>query len=124
MAGRVMRISPRERIWLDPARIGVLYTELGGAEVQALLDRAMGELSVILAEMTGQFGRGEVAGFARNLRRMRRIADHLGLPTLTAVAGHVEDCLTRPDDIALAATWARLARNAERALAGGWDSAG
>ena len=121
---QVMQLCPRERVWLDPSRIGALYAELGGAEVRALLDRAMVELAVVRRALDDDYRRSDFAGFARNLRRMRRIAEHLGLTTLGAVAGDVGDCLDRGDATALAATWARLARSTDQALAGGWEAPG
>lgn len=121
---QVMQLCPRERVWLDPSRIGALYAELGGAEVRALLDRAMSEMAVVRRDLGAQYDAREFDGFARNLRRMRRIAEHLGLTTLGTVAGDVGVCLDRGDATALAATWARLARSADQALAGGWDAAG
>jgi sugar phosphate isomerase/epimerase len=122
MTGLVMQLTPRERVWLDPSRIGILYAELGGAEVQALLDRAMVELGTVQRELAAQYAARDLEGFARNLRRVRRIAEHLGLTTLATVAGDVGRCLDAGDATALAATWARLARSARQALAGGWDS--
>jgi hypothetical protein len=119
---QVMQICPRERVWLDPSRIGALYAELGGAEVRALLDRAMAEMGAVRREMASQYAAHDLDGFARNLRRMRRIAEHLGLTTVGTVAGDVAACLGRGDATALAATWARLSRSADQALAGGWDT--
>lgn len=123
MPAMVMQLCPRERVWLDPARIGVLYAQMGGVEVQALLDRAMGELAGVRRDLARQYGARDLDGFARNLRRLRRIADHLGLTTLTCIAGDVDACLARGDATALSATWARLSRSADQALAGGWESA-
>lgn len=93
MPAMVMQLCPRERVWLDPARIGVLYAQMGGVEVQALLDRAMGELAGVRRDLARQYGARDLDGFARNLRRLRRIADHLGLTTLTCIAGDVDACL-------------------------------
>lgn len=124
MAAVVTHLCPRERVWLDPARIGVLYAQLGGVEVQALLDRAMGELGTVHDDLSRQYTGRDLDGFARNLRKLRRIADHLGLTTLGTVAGDVSGCLDIGDATALAATWARLSRSAAQALAGSWDSPG
>ncbi|MFN3643512.1 MAG: hypothetical protein ACK4TB_11390 [Gemmobacter sp.] len=121
---QVMQLCPRERVWLDPSRIGALYAELGGAEVRALLDRAMGEMAGVRRELAVQYGARDLDEFARNLRRIRRIADHLGLTTVGTVAGDVAVCLERGDATALAATWARLLRSSEQALAGGWETPG
>lgn len=123
MTAMVTYLCPRERIWLDPSRIGLLYTELGGAEVQALLDRAMQELGGVHGELRAQYAARDLDGFARSLRRLRRIADHLGLTTVARIAGDVGDCLDRGDATALAATWARLSRNTEQAQLGNWQSA-
>ena len=122
MAALVTYLCPRERIWLDPSRIGLLYAELGGAEVQALLDRAILELSGVHDDLRGQYAARDLDGFARNLRRMRRIAEHLGLTTVARIAGDVSACLDRGDSTALAATWARLSRSAEQAQLGDWNS--
>ncbi len=123
MTTLVTYLSPRERIWLDPSRIGLLYAELGGAEVQALLDRAMAELASVHEDLCRQFAARDLDGFARSLRRLRRIADHLGLTTVARIAGDVAECLDRADPTALSATWARLSRSAEQARRGNWSSA-
>lgn len=122
MAAVVVQLCPRERVCLDPARIGVLYAQLGGNEVQALLDRAMTELVDTREELAAQYMAHDHEGFLRNLRRLRRIADHLGLSTLGYVAGDVETCAANRDEVAIAATWARLLRSIERALLGAWES--
>ena len=122
MAAMVLQLCPRERVWLNPARIGVLYAQMGGPEVQALLDRAMTELIVVREDLGAQYMARDHEGFARNLRRLRRIADHLGLSSLVCVAEDVATCLERGDEIAIAATWARFVRTIEQALRGAWES--
>ena len=122
VASLVTYLCPRERIWLDPSRIGLLYAELGGAEVQALLDRAMQEMTNVHDDLRTQFAARDLDGFARNLRRLRRIAEHLGLTTMARIASDVAECLDRGDPTALASTWARLSRSAEQAHLGNWDS--
>jgi hypothetical protein len=124
MAAMVLRLCPRERVWLDPARICALYAELGGIEMQALLDRAMTELAAVRADLAQQYAVRDLDGFARNLRRIGRIAEHLGLTTLATIAGDVGRCLDAGDATAMAATWARLLRSADQAMAGGWETAG
>lgn len=122
MTAVVTFLCPHERIWLDPSRIGLLYAEMGGAEVQALLDRAMLELGSVHDDLAEQYRMHDLAGFARSLRRLRRIADHLGLTTVARIAGDVAECLARGDPTALAATWSRLSRSAEQAQLGNWSS--
>ena len=103
--------------------IARMVVRFNPAEVQALLDRAMGELALVSRDLALQYRTGNLAGFGRSLRRMRRIADHLGLRTLSQVGDDVSTCLERGDATALSATWARLARTLDQALAGGWDNA-
>lgn len=122
MAAKVVQLCPRERVCLDPARIGVLYAQLGGGEVQALLDRAMTELVDTREELAAQYMAHDHQGFLRSLRRLRRIADHLGLSTLTCVAGDVETCVKQRNEVSIAATWARLMRTIDKALDGTWES--
>jgi hypothetical protein len=122
MAAVVVPICPMERVWLDPRRIGLLYAQLGGAEVQAILDRAMIELVTTRDELQTQYHEQDAGGLTRNLRRLRRIAEHLGLQSLVTIAQDVADCAERADQIAFAATWARLNRSIDRAVAGAWES--
>lgn len=123
MAAMVTYLCPRERVWLDSARIGALYAQFGAVEVEALLDRAIVELGNVHDELREQYRCRDLDGFQRNLRRLRRIAEHLGMTMLAGVAGDVTACLERCDDTALAATWARLSRNAFQAQSGAWESA-
>lgn len=120
MAALVTYIRPQERIWLDPNRIGLLYAEMGGEQVQALLDRAMAELETMHRELAVLYELRDLVGFARNLRGLRRIADHLGLTTMALIAEDVGACLESGDTTALAATWSRLSRSAEQARLGNW----
>lgn len=122
MAAVVVQLCPRERVCLDPVRIGVLYAQLGGGEVQALLDRAMTELIDTREELAAQYMAHDHDGFLRNLRRLRRIADHLGLSTLACVASDVETCVASRNEVAISATWARLVRSIDKALVGAWES--
>jgi len=122
MAAVVVPICPMERVWLDPRRIGLLYAQLGGAEVQAILDRAMIELVTTRDELQTQYHAQDAGGLTRNLRRLRRIAEHLGLQSLVTIAQDVADCAERADQTAFAATWARLNRSIDRAVAGAWES--
>ena len=122
VAAMVTYLCPRERIWLDPTRIGSLYAEMGGAEVQALLDRALAELTAVHDSLRAQYRAHDIDGFSRNLRRIRRIADHLGLTTVARIAEDVSDCLETGDSTAMAATWSRLSRSVEQAQIGNWYS--
>lgn len=123
MPAEVLRLMPHERVLLDSSRIEVLYAQLGGDEVQALVERAMNELCVVRGELSAQYAGRDLQGFSRNLRRLRRIGEHLGLPVIARVADDVAACLDAGNATALAATWARLMRTADQAIAGRWEDA-
>jgi hypothetical protein len=121
MAAEVTRIAPRERVWLDPHRIETIYAQFGGAEAQALLERAMNEVYVIRHELAQQYEARDFEAFARNLRRLRRIGQHLGMPMISRISEDVGRALAAGDATAMAATWARLRRSADQALSGEWE---
>lgn len=120
MSTKVTRLTPREHICLDPARIESLHAQWGGDEVQAMVDRAMDELCGLRDELAQHYHAQQLADFHRALRRLGRICDHLGLVLVSQIASDVAGCLTRGDATATAATWARLRRNIDGALDGRW----
>ena len=117
-------LRPRERVSMDPERMTALRAELGPDAAETLLSRATSELALLMAGMVRQYAEGDLRDFGRNLRSLGRMSDHVGMSGLGAAAAAVCDCLHRGDDTALAATWARLLRIAERALAAEWDLRG
>ena len=58
----------------------------------------------------------EMGDLIRQLRRLQRMAENLGLVSLGLVAADVRICLDSGDVTAFAAVWARLLRIAERSL--------
>jgi hypothetical protein len=58
----------------------------------------------------------ELGDLMRQLRRLQRMAENLGLVSLGLVAADVRNCLDSSDVTAFAAVWARLLRIAERSL--------
>ena len=58
-----------------------------------------------------------VGDLTRQLRRLQRMAENLGMVSLGVVAGDLRACMECCDTTAFAAVWARLLRIAERSLA-------
>jgi len=58
----------------------------------------------------------DLSDLSRQLRRLQRMSEQLGLTGFAAVAGDVRIVLDRGDATAFAAVWARLLRVAERSL--------
>ena len=70
-----------------------------------------------MAELAKQVRSKNLLDLARQLRRLERMSEQLGLVSLGSVAGDVRHCLEGGDLTAFAAVWARLIRVAETSLA-------
>ncbi|MEZ5910931.1 MAG: hypothetical protein R3D84_00865 [Paracoccaceae bacterium] len=118
--GSITPLRPVECPSLDTERLRDMTEDLGPAEAEQVLVRAMEEMADLVAEMIGQYHGCRLSEFARGLRSLSRLAEHAGLPKLAAVAQDVGHCLSAGDDTALAATWGRLVRLAARSFATEW----
>lgn len=118
-AGNVVALCPRDRVRQDAEPIALLYRNLGTASAEQVVTRALGELALSMAGMAAQVRAHDLADLTRQMRRLQRMAENLGLISLSEIAGDVRACLDRGDPTAFAAVWARLMRVAEQSLAGG-----
>ncbi len=105
-----------EGVRLDPDRLMALYEDLGEAGAENVVSRAMDELSHRMREMQLQFRNAEIERFCRNARSLSRVAGQVGMVSLARVAQDVADCAGLGEQIALAATWARLQRLSDQSL--------
>ena len=113
----VVVLRPTERVRQDGEAIAVIYRNLGVATAEQMVTRALGELALTMAGIAAQVKQHHLADLARQLRRLQRMAENLGMVSLGQVAGDARDCLERSESTAFAAVWARLVRVAERSLA-------
>ncbi len=120
-ADNVVRLRPVERVRQDAEAIATIYRNLGTASAEQVVTRALGELAVTMAGLASQVRAHELANLARQLRRLQRMSENLGMVSLGVVAGDARDCLERADSTSFAAVWARLIRIAERSLASDKD---
>lgn len=111
----VLRV--RERVRQDGEAIAVIYRNLGTAAAEQMVTRALGELALAMAGIAAQVKGHQLADLARQLKKLQRMAENLGMVSLSVVAADARDCLERCDSTAFAAVWARLMRVAERSLA-------
>jgi hypothetical protein len=117
MSGNVTALRPTERVRLDAEAIESIYRNLGPGGAEQVVSRALGELALTLAGLVEQVRRHDFGDLARGLRRLQRMADHLGMISLGLVAAEARICMDRSDPTAFAAVWARLIRVAEASLA-------
>ena len=116
MSGNVTALRPKERVRLDAEPIASIYRNLGTSSAEQVVSRALGELALTLAGLVEQVRRRELAELGRGLRRLQRMADHLGMISLGLIAAETRICMDRADATAFAAVWARLIRMAEASL--------
>lgn len=117
MSGNIAVLRPKERVRLDAEPIAAIYRDLGTSAAEGVVTRALGELALTMAGLAEQVKARDLADLHRQLRRLQRMAEHLGMVSLGTVAAEVRVCLDQSDATAFAAVWARLIRIAERSLA-------
>ncbi len=117
MSGTVVAFRPRDSVRQDSEPIALLYRNMGTAAAEEVVTRALAELAMTMAGLAQRLRAQDRADLQRQLRRLQRMAEQLGMVSLGQVAGNIRDCLEDGDPVAFAAVWARLLRVAERSLA-------
>jgi hypothetical protein len=125
--GKIMEnvtvLRPRERIRQDGEAIAAIYRNLGTSAAEQMVTRALGELALAMAGIAAQVKEHQLADLSRQLKRLQRMAENLGMISLSVVSQDARTCLDRTDPTAFSAVWARLLRVAERSLASDKDFA-
>ena len=123
-AGNVVALCPPERVIEDDELIATIYRNLGSVSAEQVVTRALAELAMTMAGLAAQIRKHDLADVDRQLRRLQRMSENLGMVSLGLIAGDVRMTLARNDVTAFAAVWARLMRVAERSLSRGRDVLG
>ncbi len=118
---QVMKIRPSESVQVDQERLGALYMQLGEANAEDVVCRAMEELALRMAQCERLYRENRLSELRKNARSLIAIADQIGMSSLGRVAGDVTLCVDDKDEVALAATLSRLLRIGERSLTAIWD---
>ncbi|WP_189411503.1 hypothetical protein [Neogemmobacter tilapiae] len=106
-----------ERVRQDAGPVQAMYQDMGTGAADQVIARVLGELALTTAHMAARVVAHDLGDLARQLRRVERMAEQLGLVSFASVAGDARQMLARGDATAFAAIWARLLRVAERTLA-------
>ncbi len=117
MTGIVVAFRPKERVRQDSEPIALMYRNMGTTAAEQVVTRALAELAMAMTGLSDQVRSQDMSDLGRQLRRLQRMSEQLGLVSLGQVAGDVRLCLDKADPTAFAAVWARLMRVAERSLA-------
>jgi hypothetical protein len=117
MTGIVLAFRPKERVRQDSEPIALMYRNMGTSAAEQVVTRALAELAMAMTGLSDQVRARDMSDLGRQLRRLQRMAEQLGLVSLGQVAGDVRVCLDKGDPTAFAAVWARMMRVAECSLA-------
>ncbi len=118
---QVLQIKPVERVNVDQDRLGALYSQLGEANAEDVVCRALEELALRLSHTETLFSEQCWSDLRKNTRSLIAIADQIGMQALSHVASDVTLCIDRGDQVAVAATLSRLLRIGERSLTAVWN---
>lgn len=113
----VVALRPNDRVRQDAEPIATIYRNLGTASAEQVVTRALTELALTMSGLAAQVQAHDLADMTRQLRRLQRMSENLGLVSLGLIAADVSLCLEGKDVTAFSAVWARLLRVAERSLA-------
>ena len=117
----ITRLQQQERIRLDVSRLEELYTDLGEANAENIVCRALEELAQRLSTAEKCYGERRLEAMRKYTRSLVAIAEQIGMLLLARVASDVTHCIDAGDDVALAATFSRLLRTGEHSLMQIWD---
>ena len=117
MTAKITAMRPRDRVRQDSEPIAMMYRTMGTQAAEQVVNRALAELALTMAGLADQVRDGDVETLARQLRRLQRMAEQLGLVSMGQIAADARHCQDRPDRTAFEAVWARLVRVAEMSLA-------
>lgn len=116
MKATVTVLRPKDRLCQDGAPVAAMYRDMGTTAAEQVVTRALGELALAMSGLAAQVKSHDLRDLARQLRRLQRLSEQLGLLSLCQVAGDVRACVEYGDVTAFSAVWARLLRVAERSL--------
>lgn len=119
----VTALQQKERVRLDADRLETLYRQLGERGAEDVVCRALEEIAARIAQAEHDFRAARFVEMRKGCRSLIAMADQIGMAMLARVADDVTGCIDAGDGIALAATFARLRRIADRSLCEIWDMA-
>ena len=118
---QITLLNQKESISVDPDRLEELYAQLGDPAAGDIICRAMEEIAARLAYADKCYGQGTRDDLHKNARGLAAIAEQIGMQLLARVARDVAQSVRSGDQVALAATFARLLRVGDRSLCDVWD---
>lgn len=114
--GLISAIAPSEQARLDLEKLEGIFGRLGIAEAEDMVCRAIEELALRMGRIEDVYRSGQRVEMRKNTQALALIADQVGMSLLSRIAEDVVACIDDCDQVALSATFARLARVCEMSL--------
>lgn len=118
----VLQMKPMENVCVDQTRLNALYRQLGEADAEDILCRALEDIALRLSHCSELYHDRKLVELRKNTRTLIAVGDQIGMLAMTRVAADVVTCIDRGDSTATAATLSRLLRVGERSLCAVWHS--
>lgn len=121
----VQNVSPlliQEAAYLDHDRINDLCNQMGSKQAEDIFCRAIEDLAERLSRVTVAVNQGKFATVVKHAKGLSAGAEQVGMVSLSAVAMDVAICAQAMNQVALAATIARLVRVGDQSLMLMWDT--
>lgn len=112
----VVDLWREEPLRFDPERLADIYVELGEDRAQDAVGRMLSELDFTLRRIKGLRRANRFSCISQSCGRISDMAAELGLSSMARVSRDVADVAARGDEIAIAATMARMERVANRSM--------
>lgn len=113
-------LAPDEPARFNPECLEELCLKIGEVQAEAEVALALHRISELLPLLHGML-RDNGSGFAPAVEQVCKDAELIGMATLSRVARSVLDNFATGNQVALAATLARLDRVGERSIHAVWD---
>ena len=120
----VFEFRPSERIVIDTATLGDLFTRLGDRGAEDFVMETVEAISDTLAEVDGLLRKDRMDEIAPRAQRVSKLSAAIGLTSLARVSRDMGIAARRGDLVAYRAVWERLVRIGDRCLAQVWEVPG
>ncbi|MCG3269423.1 hypothetical protein [Yoonia sp. I 8.24] len=117
----VITLRCPDRLQFDAIPLQRLFAAKSESEAEAIVCRVLEDLALRLDVLQKGLASQNLAMMLKPCRKIRLIAEQIGLTEIAITADHVQICLRQADLTALAATMARLERGFDAAVSEVWN---
>ncbi|OHC45586.1 MAG: hypothetical protein A2092_01190, partial [Rhodobacteraceae bacterium GWE1_64_9] len=86
MTAEIAVLHVQDRLRQDCEPVVAIYRDLGAVQAEQIVARALGELALTMSGLAAQVRAHQLQNMARQLRRLQRLSEQLGMLSLGAVA--------------------------------------